>query len=594
MINTLPQMLLHTIEAYPKDEFMLYKKGESYVPLSTSEFGRWTKLFALGLHELGVKSGDKVAILSENRPEWVMADFATLSLGGITVPIYITLVPDQVQYIIENSGARVVVCSNLELWQKFAAVKAELPQVEHVVLFTADTPDGVFSLEEVWNRGEKRDKEDPGLFAELCSRAQPDDVATIIYTSGTTGVPKGVMLTHNNLVSNAEAVLSQIPVTQADTVLSFLPLAHILERWATCCYIYVGATIGYAESLETLSDNMLEIRPTIMVTVPRLLEKIYARVLDTVLSGSGLKRAIFYWAVGVGRAYAQKMVRNEKIPGFLAFKRKIAYKLVFSKIYARTGGRLRFFVSGGAPLAKEIGEIFYALGLLALEGYGLTESSPAIAFNRPGELKFGSVGKPVPGVEVRIEEDGEILARGPNIMKGYYRMEEATREAFDGEWFKTGDVGHIDEEGFLVITDRKKDILVTSGGKNVAPQPIENLLKSTPYILNAVVLGDRRKFISALIVPDLDKLEAYARRQGISFQDREDLVRNQAIRTFMDQEVEKAQANLAQYEKIKKFTLLCRDFELECGEVTPSLKVKRNIIEKEYSQVIDSLYEGLD
>ena len=594
MIRSLPKMLLNTIEAYPKDDFMLYKKGGQYVPLSTAEFGRWVELFALGLHELGVKPGDKVAILSENRPEWVMTDFATLSLGGITVPIYTTLVPDQVRYIIENSGAKVVVCSDRELWQKVAAIKDELPQAEHFILFDAEATEGVLSRQDVWDLGEKVQQEHPGLFGEFCGRAHPDDVATIIYTSGTTGIPKGVMLSHNNLISNAEAVLSKIPVSQADTVLSFLPLSHILERWAMCCYIYVGATVGFAESLEALSENMLEIRPTIMVTVPRLLEKIYARVLDNVLSGSAAKRAIFFWAVGVGRAFAQRKVRKEKIPGLLAFKRKIAYKLVFAKIYARMGGRLRFFVSGGAPLAKEIGEYFYALGLLALEGYGLTETSPAISFNRPDAVKFGSAGKPVPGVDVRIAEDGEILARGPNIMLGYFQMEEATREAFEGDWFKTGDVGHIDEEGFLVITDRKKDILVTSGGKNVAPQPIENLLKSTPYILNAVVLGDRRKFISALIVPDFEKLESYASRRGISFQDRKELLRDAAIKTFLDQEVDKAQANLAQYEKIKKFALLDRDFELESGEVTPSLKVKRNIVEKKYSELIDSLYEDLD
>lgn len=591
MIETLPEMLLHTLKAYPKDDLMLYKQEGTYVPLSTAEFGKRVRLFSLGLHRLGVKAGDKVVILSENRPEWVMADFAALCLGAITVPVYTTLSAEQTRYIIENSDAGVVVCSDRELWHKVDSVREDLPEAKHFILFEPDPPGDVLSLQDVWDLGEKEEQENPGMFAELCGRARPDDVATIIYTSGTTGTPKGVMLTHKNLISNAEAVLSVIDITQADTVLSFLPLSHIFERWATCCYLYVGLTIGYAESIDTLSANMLEIRPTAMVTVPRLLEKIYARVMDNVLSGSGLKRAIFYWALGVGRVYARKKVRKETVPGFLAFKRKIANSLVFAKIYARTGGRLRFFVSAGAPLAKELGEAFYALGLLAVEGYGLTETSPVITCNRPEDLKFGTVGKTVPGVEVKIAEDGEILARGPNIMKGYYKMEEATREAFEGDWFRTGDVGHVDEEGFLVITDRKKDLLVTSGGKNVAPQPIENLLKSTTYIMNAVVLGDRRRFISALIVPDFDKLESYARKKGITFQDRKELVRNEAILAFIQQEVDKSQVNLSRYEKIKKIALLDREFDQESGEITPSLKVKRNIIQQKYRQLIDSLYE---
>jgi long-chain acyl-CoA synthetase len=563
MIETLPEMLLHTIEAYPKDDLMLYKQEGTYVPLSTAEFGKRVRLFSLGLHRLGVEAGDKVVILSENRPEWVMVDFAALCLGGITVPIYTTLSAEQIRHIIENSDAGVVVCSDRELWHKVDAVREKLPEAKHFILFEPDPPGDVLSMQEVWDLGEKEEQENPG----------------------------GVMLTHKNLISNAEAVLSVIDISQADTVLSFLPLSHIFERWATCCYLYVGVTIGYAESIDTLSDNMLEIRPTAMVTVPRLLEKIYARVMDNVLSGSGLKRAIFYWALGVGRIYARKKVRKETVPGFLAFKRKIANSLVFAKIYARTGGRLRFFVSAGAPLAKELGEAFYALGLLAIEGYGLTETSPVITCNRPEDLKFGSVGKPIPGVEVKIAEDGEILARGPNIMKGYYKMEEATREAFEGDWFRTGDVGHVDEEGFLVITDRKKDILVTSGGKNVAPQPIENLLKSTSYIMNAVVLGDGRRFVSALIVPDFDKLESYARKKGIAFQDRKELVRNEAILALIQQEVDKSQVNLSRFEKIKKIALLDREFDQESGEITPSLKVKRDIIEQKYRQLIDSLYE---
>ncbi len=584
-------MLAHTLENYLKPDLMLYKKEGVYVPLSTEEFVRSVKYFSLGLKELGIKAEDKVAILSENRPEWVITDQAVLNLRGITVPIYTTLVPDQIKFIIEDSDARVVVCSGQEMWQKIAAVRHDLKKVEHVILFEKDGQADVLSLLDVLDKGEQADKRSPHLYEELSRQVQPEDVATIIYTSGTTGVPKGAMLTHGNLISNAQAVLSVIDVSEADTVLSFLPLSHIFERWAMVCYLYVGATIGFAESIEALPENMLEIHPTIMVTAPRLLEKIYARVLDSVLTGSLIKRAIFYWAVDVGRAFAQRTIQKQPVPGGLRFKRKIANKLVFAKIYAKTGGRIRFFVSGGAPLAKEIGEFFYALGLVTIEGYGLTETSPCITCNRLEDLKYGSVGKPLPGVEVKIAEDGEICARGPNIMKGYYKNEAATRDAFEGDWFKTGDVGLIDEQGFLVITDRKKDLIVTSGGKNVAPQPIENLLKSTTYILNAVVVGDRRKFVSALIVPDFDKIEYYAKQKGISFQDRSDLVQNEAIIAFMQQEVDKAQVNLARYEKVKKFILLDKEFDLESGEITPSLKVKRHMIDKKYRAQIDALYE---
>ena len=592
MIDTLPRMLKNTLRSYPKADLMLTKKAGVYEPLSTALFGKKVCQFALGLRELGVGREDKVVLLSENRPEWVMTDLAVVCLRGITVPIYTTLLPEQIKFIIESSDAKGVVCSTLELWEKIEAIRPELHEVQHYILCEPEPPPGARTWEDVRAAGEKLDREDPGLFERLVEEAEPEDVVTIIYTSGTTGVPKGAMLTNANLISNAESVLSIIDVTVRDTVLSFLPLSHILERWAMCCYLYVGATIGFAESIEALSENMLEIRPTIMVTVPRLLEKIYARVLDAVLSGSALKRAIFHWAVKVGRRYTKSKIRGQAVPGSLNAQRKIADKLVFAKIYARTGGRLRFFVSGGAPLAKEIGEFFYALGMMTLEGYGLTETSPVISCNRPDELKFGSVGKPIPGVDVKIALDGEILARGPNIMRGYYKNEVATRESFEGEWFKTGDVGHIDEEGFLVITDRKKDLIVTSGGKNVAPQPIENTLKATRYILNAVLVGDRRNFVSALIVPDFDKLEVYAAKKGILFASRRELVKNEKIHAFMMQEIEDATAGYPRYERVKKIVLLEREFELEKGEITPSLKVKRHMIEKKYSSEIDALYRA--
>ena len=354
--------------------------------------------------------------------------------------------------------------------------------------------------------------------------------------------------------------------------------------------MFKGCSIAYAESVETVAQNLLEIKPHIMVSVPRVFEKIYAKVMDNVLSSSGLKRKIFFWAIKVGKTWGALKVSGRDIPAPLRFKRNLAHKLVFAKIIARTGGRVRFFVSGGAPLSKDIAEFFYAIGLIILEGYGLTETAPVLSINTFEAIRFGSVGKPIPDVEIRIAPDGEILAKGPNIMKGYYKKEAETREVFEDGWFKTGDIGHIDGDGFLVITDRKKDIIVTSGGKNVAPQPIENLLKTIPYVSTAVVIGDRKRFVAALIVPNFEKLEEYARNAGIAFKDRRELIRNEQVVNFIKAEVDRATPALAPYERIKKIALLEREFEIEKDEITPSLKVKRNIIEDRYRDLIDDLY----
>jgi long-chain acyl-CoA synthetase len=398
------------------------------------------------------------------------------------------------------------------------------------------------------------------------------------------------MLTHSNIFSNVETCSSILPFKDTDTVLSFLPLSHIFERMAMFLYLNNGMSIGFAESIDTLGENLLEIRPHIMINVPRVLEKIYAKVIDNVQMSSSLKRKIFFWAVKVGRKYGRKKILNQPISKLLQFKRNLANKLVFSKVYAKTGGRVRFFLCGGAPLSKDIGEFFYAIGLTIIEGYGLTETSPVIAANTFENLKFGTVGKPIPGVDVRIDEDGEILTKGPHVMNGYYKKEAASREVFEGRWFHTGDIGHFDEEGFLVITDRKKDIIVTSGGKNVAPQPIEGILNLNPYISNALVIGDRRKFISALIVPDFEKLEEYAKQNNISFEDHCELVKKEEIVRFIQEQVDRSAPNLASYEKVKKIALLEKEFEIEKGEITPTLKVKRNIVEEKHKSIIDAMY----
>jgi len=592
MIETLTQLFLNTIKSYPKDDLMLFKEQGIYKPISTEEFGKRVKFLSLGLRDLGFGPDKKLIILSDNSPEWVVTDFACLCLGGITVPIYTSLVPEQIKYIIDDSDASIVVCGNRELWQKVKAIKSQLEKVTHYIFLEPESPEGVLSLSEVQEKGREIDKENPELFEQLTLKVKPEDIATIIYTSGTTGDPKGVMLTHNNLVSNVTTVTSLFDFSDKEAVLSFLPLSHGLERFAMSVYLYKGMTIGFAESLETLGENLLEIRSHYMVNVPRALEKIYARIIDNVLSSSALKRKIFFWSVKVGREFGRRDIRQQPISKLLRFKRNLANKLVFSKIYAKTGGRIKFFISGGAALSKDIAEFFYAIGLVIMEGYGLTETSPVISCNTFENIKFGSVGKPIPEVKVEIAEDGEILTKGPNVMKGYYKNEEATQEAFAGGWFHTGDIGHFDEEDFLVITDRKKDILVTSGGKNIAPQPIENLLKLNSYITNAVVVGDNRKFVSALIVSDFEKLEEYAKSHNISFESRQDLIKKDEILNFMLSEVDKTTPGLASYEKIKKIALLEREFEIDKGEMTPSFKVKRNIVEKKYKDLIDSFYEG--
>ena len=591
MVETVSQIFLDATKTYRKDELMLYKTEGHYVPVSTEEFSQKVRDFSLGLHTLGFGAGDKLIILSENRPEWVITDFAALCLGGITVPIYTTLSPEQVKYIIKDSDATVVVCSNEELLDKVRAVKSELGLVSQFITFLEVAPEGVKTFNEVSDLGKQKAKEEPEFFEQKALAVKPSDVASIIYTSGTTGEPKGVMLTHSNFVSNVTAVSGILPISHEDTCLSFLPLSHSYERTVTFALIYNGCTIGYVENMETIAENMLEVRPTVVPTVPRLLEKIFARVMDNVLSSSTLKRKIFFWALEVGRDCGRRQLEKMSIPGVLRFKRNLAHKLVFSKIIEKTGGRIRFFVSGAAPLSKDIAEFFYAMGIVILEAYGLTETSPAATFNTFEALKFGTVGKPIPDVDIEIAEDGEILIRGPNVMKGYYKKEKETEEVIKGDWFYSGDIGYIDEEGFLVITDRKKDIIVTAGGKNVAPQQIENLLKTNPYITTAVAIGDKRRFISALIVPDFVKLEDYARLHALNYTDVSDLVKKDEIVNFMYAEVNRSLSDLAAYEKVKKIVLLDRDFEIAEGEITPTLKVKRNIIEKKYAGLIEFMYE---
>ena len=594
--GTLCDLFYRSVDTYRKAEHLTSKVDGQWRPWTSDQFRTAVEELSLGLRALGVEKGDRVAILSENRPEWAIADLATLTAAAVDVPIYATLTPAQVKYILEDSQAKVVFVSTVAQARKVAEVRAQLPQVQHLIrMAPGDFPEGFVSLEEVREKGRSALAADPQAVRKRAAEVKPDDLATLIYTSGTTGDPKGVMLVHSNIVSNVAAARQVFSVlAQDDVALSFLPLCHIFERMAGYyMMLEVGATIAYAESVEAVPANMAEVRPTLMCSVPRLYEKIYARVLEKVAGDPPARQKIFRWAIGVGRRlFLHRSARTS--PSLFDRARGLAAdKLVFGKIRARTGGRLKLFVSGGAPLSREINEFFGGVGLLIVEGYGLTETSPVITCNRPDRFKPGTVGLPLPGVEVKIAADGEILTRGPHVMKGYYNKPQATAEAIDAEgWFHTGDVGVIDADGFLTITDRKKDLIVTSGGKNIAPQPIENVIKNSPLVGEVVMIGDRRNFPSALVVPNFETLEKWARDKGLSFSSREDLVERPEVVALYDQTVRDMTPHLAGFERIKKVALLPREFTLESGELTPTLKVKRRVIEQKYKDVIDRIYEA--
>jgi long-chain acyl-CoA synthetase len=593
--RTLCEMFFRSVDTFQKKAHLRVKRDGEWRDISSAQFLRTVEELSMGLRGLGLERGDRVAILSENRPEWAYADLATLCAGALDAPIYPSLTPAQVLYILNDSGAKVIFVSNAAQAAKVAEVRAQATQLKHVVTMDPiNAPDAV-SLEAVCAEGRRALEKDPQAVRQRAAEAKPEDVATLIYTSGTTGDPKGVMLTHDNLVSNVVAGAKVFTDWNAeDVTLSFLPLCHVFERMGGHYLIlYAGATIAYAESVEKVPQNMMEVRPTLMFSVPRLYEKIYARVHEKVAADPPTRQRIFHWAIGVGRETFRHVV-NRTRPGLAQrLKHVVADALVLSKIRERTGGRLKLFVSGGAPLSREIAEFFGAVGLMVLEGYGLTETSPVICVNRPDRLRPGTVGPPVEGVEVRIAEDGEILTRGRHVMKGYYNKPEATAEAIDKDgWFHTGDIGFIDADGFLAVTDRKKDILVTSGGKKIAPQPIENLIKANTFVAEIVMVGNKRNFPSALVVPNFDNLERWARGKGLPMGSREELVACPEVRAHFKQVLDGVCSSLAQFEKIKKFALLTKDFSIEAGELTPTLKVKRRVVEQRYQDLIDRLYQG--
>ena len=571
---------------------MRAKQGGRWLALSYADLAERVQDCSLGLLELGVAPGDRVAILSENRPEWAVADYACLAARCTDVPIYPTLPAKQAEYILRDSGSVAVLVSSAAQLEKVLAVQDRLPAIRHVIALDHPAPQrGVLGWEEVLARGRAARQRYPDWRAAAL-QIVPQDLATIIYTSGTTGDPKGVMLTHGNIASNVSTCVPLFSFSEVDECLSFLPLSHIFERmFGHYSMLHAGVVINYAESIDTVPADMQDRRPTVMASVPRLYEKIYGRVLDSVRASSVPRQRIFGWARRVGEEWAERTLDGRPIGAGLALRQRLADRLVFSKLRARTGGRIRFFISGGAPLSADIARFFYAAGMPILEGYGLTETSPVIAVNTFEHQKLGTVGPPIPGVEVRIAPDGEIVARGPGIMRGYYRKPEATAEALDADgWFHTGDIGVIDAEGYLRITDRKKDLIVTAAGKNIAPQPIENLARTSRYVSNAVMLGDRRPFPIMLVVPNADVLRDWGARHGVVEETVEALLGRAEVRGAIEREVRKTLRDLAQFEMPKKFLLVPRDFSVEAGELTPTLKVRRRIVEDRHRAAIEALY----
>ena len=573
---------------------MKYKSGDKWIDITVPEFRDTVRAVACGLRDLGVKAGDRVAILSENRPEWAMSDFAILASGAVTVPVYPTLLGWQIEYILNDAGVVAVLCSTQEQLDKVQEIRSHVPSLHNVIICDQPPtlPPGVIPFKDLVERGKKWEaSQGRNWFDQSRASSKPDDLATLVYTSGTTGNPKGAMLTHGNVTSNVVTVRDIVPIGAGNVALSILPLSHILERMVDYLYFYKGGCIAYAENVNKVADNLQEVKPDYFAAVPRLFEKMRARVMDNVAAAPPARQKIFHWALKVAQERLPYRIERKPMPPGLKIKSAIADKLVFSKILARLGGNVKYVVSGGAPLSAELAAFFIGAGVEILEGYGLTETSPVIAVNKPDKRRLGTVGPVIPGIEVKIAPDGEILSRGPHIMKGYWNNPDATAQAIDPDgWFHTGDIGEIDSDGFLKITDRKKDIIINAYGKNIAPQPLEALLKSSPYVGTPVLIGDQRKYLAALIVPNFEKLERDAQALGVDTRSRENMVSDPRVKKLIQDEIDRFNANLDRQEKIRRFALLSRDFTIEEDEITPSLKVKRKVIDKKYKSVIDQLY----
>lgn len=595
--QTLPELFASVFAHFrgKPDKFPLARKiNGSYQPISYDSLESDCRDLAAYLVNAGIEPHDRIAILAENRPGWYLADIAILSIGAIDVPLYPSLPPNQIEYILKNCGAKGIIVSNTLQLGKIMSIWQNLPELNLVIVMNRlDEPvEEVIDLNHVKMEGRKVLLEKPWILEGI--RTMPDDIATIIYTSGTTGLPKGVMLTHRNLCENVKSCSTVIRLDETDRSLSFLPLSHAYERTGGYYLMFsCGAQIYLAESVETIALNISEASPSIIFTVPRLFDRIRANILKSVASQSAVKQKIFFWGVTTGEKYHRQAEKGQ-VSGLVAMQHAIADKLVYSKIRKRFGGRLRYFVSGGAALPQKTGEFFQAIGVTILEGYGLTETSPVTNVNRPEKVKFGSVGPAVANVEMKIAEDGEILLRGPNIMKGYWQDEAASAEVLKNGWFYTGDIGEIDADGYLRITDRKKHIIVTSGGKNIAPLPIENMILDSPYVDQAMIVGEKQPFLIALIVPEFQKLREFASEHGIRVESNDKLITVKEVMQIYDKLLKNISRNLATHEKVRKYVLIADPFTIENGLMTPTLKLKRKEIIRKYTPAIDNVYNELN
>jgi len=593
--QSIPAILKENADTFGQRTAISYKKQGTFLSLSYEEFYERVLMLARGLCKVGMEPGDRVAIFSENRLGWAISDFGIQSGLGVTVPIYATNTGKQAAYILNHCEAKIVFVSTKSQYEKLLSVREEIPDVELVISyerFMGDRSFPVYTQYQLSEVSTPLTDEERSHIEDKIDQITPEDLITVIYTSGTTGVPKGVLLTQYNVMCNAKYGLKKLgALSENETFLSFLPLSHVLERtggyYAT---LLSGYHLAFAEDVKKVMENMAEIKPTCMVSVPRLFEKIYSRIYENVHQLSPFRKSMFHQAVKVGREYVNKKYVRQEPVGMLELKYRFFDRLVFKKIRARFGGKLRSFLCGGAPLDKTINEFMWAIGIPVYNGYGLTETSPALTLSSMWEVRFDSVGKVLDKTELKVAEDGELLARGPQVMKGYYKNDEATRDVFEDGWFKTGDIARIDDEGFVYIIDRKKELIVTAGGKNIAPQPIENELKLDKFISQAIVFGDRKPFLVALLTPNIERLIDLSREEKLDYLDTDELVKSGKIRELYKHRIDEINKNFPPYSTIKYFALASREFSIEGGELTPTLKLKRKEIYSKYKQVIDELY----
>lgn len=593
MPENICQRFLETAQKQPDRVAIVFKKARLWHELTWSDYHLNVESAAAGLQVLGVRKGDRVAVLSNTRYEWAAVDLAILGLGGVTVPIYPNSTNDDVAYILENSEARVLFIESDSEARKISTILQNAKHLECVVVFEKNgedpLPEKYFTLADLQKRGQQALKSSPSLFDLAVKEVSPQDFATIVYTSGTTGRPKGVLHCHAQILSEVGDCFPLLGVNPKDRSLTFLPFAHVLGRIEIWGHALIGYTMCFAQGVDRLKEDLQEIKPTVLVAVPRIFEKLYTSI--QVKSEIGvLRNRTFRWALDIGREISRHKIEKRSPSLDLALKYRLAHQLVFSELHRLLGGELRFAVCGGAPLSAEIAEFFHAAGLLILEGYGLSETLAAITVNTPFSYRFGTVGKPVGDVKIKIAEDGEILVQSKKVMRGYYKDPEATAEALKDGWLHTGDIGEISSDGFVRITDRKKDLIKTAGGKYVAPQRLEALLKNSRFISNVHITGDQRKFIVALITLNMAAVKTYANEHRISFTDHKNLIENPKIKALLREAVAEANSHLATFESIKNFALLPEDFTIESGELTPSLKVKRKVVEKKYADLIEQLY----